>query len=170
MKARQKLELRPSAAPEVDEQIQMRLQQMVAGRVDALVLAALDQHITQLVDQAVMRHLAIMLDPPGGNRPPDQLGQGPLASMQQLMIAKFDAANINLAVEAIVAARVEELFGFATGSVAVPAQPLHLEGVPEMSEAEALAQARVDIGPAVLRSQTPFRGTKRVRKPNEDPQ
>jgi hypothetical protein len=91
--------------------------------------------------------------------------------MQQLISAKFDANNISQAVEAIVASRVEELFGFTTSSVPVPEQPINLQGVPEMAEDEALRQAQKQTGLGSRSPSQPLLGgglrSKKLGKPNE---
>ncbi len=170
-KATQKIELYQSTALEVDEQIRLRLQQMVANRVDTLVLAAVEQHIIQQVDQAVTRHLEGLLNPSGGNHSGSPLGQNALGSMQQLISNKFDMNNISQAVEAIVASRMEELFSYTTGSVPVPEQPINLQGVPEMTEDEALRQAQEQTGHGSRTPSQPLFGgnlpSKRLRKPDE---
>ena len=169
-KAHQKIEIRPSATAEVDEQIRMRLQQMIVGRVDGLVLASLDQYIMQLVDQVVTRELARLFQQSAGNQSANPFANNALFSMQQAIGDKFDLENLRQAVEAIVAARIEELFSLTSGSIPEPSSPPSLESVPVMTEEQALRQAQEQMRPADPRLKAQVNFGKRLRKQDEAPQ
>lgn len=124
----------------LEDQLRLRLSQVVGAHVDSHLLAALDNYVAIRVSELVERRChqitvqERLLDI-GTDREPH------VVRYQRALFERFDRKALDHAIEATVARRVAELFDVATSSVSVPSHPIDLSGVPVMTEDEALRAA-----------------------------
>ena len=133
--------VRPSGAMDDEEQLELRLRQMISSHADAHLFAQIDKYIGTRIQAAVEAACARQVLTGGGHL----LGTGedpPVARMQASLAARVDTASLDAAIEAIVAARVEALFRLAAKMRHVAPSGVDVTGIPRLTEEEALRRAR----------------------------
>jgi len=122
-----------------EEQLRLRISQIVISQINAHLMAAIDGYVASRIPALLEEHSRAQIDQAGLVRRDEN--QSSLEACQRSLAGRFDVQALDRAMDEMVRRRVAELFGVATSSVPEPSRPLDLSGVPVMTEEEALRAA-----------------------------
>ena len=135
------ISVRPAPPMDPEEQIDVRLRQMIVSHTEAYLLAIIDKRIAGRIGAAIEAACGTMIAT-GGGYLIGKADDSPLGRLQASLAARVDMSALDAAVEAIVATRVQSLFAVAAKMTDVPSAPINVEGVPIKSEEQAFRDAR----------------------------
>ncbi len=143
--------VRASPVTDPEDQLDVRLRQMISTHTDAYLLAAIDHRVNGRIAAAVESACARIVA--AGGAPLLGLdADPPLGRLQSTLAHRFDLEALDAAIDAIVDSRVKALYDVATASREVPATEIDVSGVPTMTEEEAVRASRIPLDDPRLRS------------------